>query len=179
MNSSLKEKMASDLPLETMRRISISDTDSLRELYVFSLSKNVDGFIQDLNFHGDIAQRSFEYQENGGEMLGVFKNDVLIGFGGIRKKPKADDSLKIVELCNLHLHPDYQGMGIGKKIAVALIQIAQERGYKTVELHVTATQQAALGLYKRLGFIETRRQAYELLDKVYNTVFMELPLIEK
>ena len=53
------------------------------------------------------------------------------------------------------------------------------RNYKTVELHVTATQQAALGLYKRLGFIETRRHAYDLLGKIYNTVFMELPLIAK
>lgn len=167
----IKTNMAPDTVL--MRPVMLQDSEALRALYILSLNINSDGFVQDISFHGDIATRAFEYQANNGQMLGIFKDDVLIGFGGIRLSKSADN---VAELCNLHLHPDYQGLGIGKRLSLQLINDAQQRGYQSIELHVTNTQTSAIGLYQRLGFKETHTHVYELFGKSYDTVFMALDL---
>lgn len=148
-----------------------ADAQQLRALYGLSLSRNKDGFVQDVSFHGDIADRAAKYQSENGEMLGVFDGDKLIGFGGLKYK---DDTR--VELCNLHLHPDYHGQGLGKRLSYALIDDARALDYDIIELHVTVTQNSAIGLYKRLGFVETKRQVYDVAGNSYDTVFMEMKL---
>lgn len=148
------------------------DDAQLRALYAKSLELNPDGFIQNPTHHGDIAERAREYQTTGGEMLGLFTHDgKMIGMGGL--KPK--DPVR-VELCNLHLLPEYQGQGMGKRMAYALIDDAKMFKYDFLELHVTVTQQAAIGLYKRLGFLETKRQTFDVAGQSFDTVFMEMPL---
>ena len=152
-----------------IRPISPADYDQLRDLYKYSLSRNTAGFVQNLDFHGDIAERAAQYQNSNGAMLGIFQDNTLIGFGGL----KQSSSMR-VELCNLHLHPHQHGKGLGKRMAQILIQDAEELGYDTIELHVTATQDAAIGLYKKLGFSETKRQVYDVEGNAYDTIFMEL-----
>jgi ribosomal protein S18 acetylase RimI-like enzyme len=62
-------------------------------------------------------------------------------------------------------------------MAEELISHARVLDYKILELHVTVTQTAALGLYKRLGFVETRREVFTHTDGTsYDTVFMDLVL---
>lgn len=152
-----------------IRPISPADYDQLRDLYKYSLSKNAAGFVQNTDFHGDIAARAAQYQNTNGAMLGIFQDDTLVGFGGL----KQTDSHR-VELCNLHVHAHQHGKGLGKHLAQILIQDAEELGYDTVELHVTATQNAAIGLYKKLGFAETKREVYVVDGNSYDTIFMEL-----
>jgi len=156
-----------------LRPVTEADATQLRALYKYSLEKNAAGFVQSLDFHGDIAARAAEYQNSGGTMLGLFADDdrTLLGFGGLRPKEK-----NRVELCNLHVHPHQQGKGYGKFIALFLIDDARDLGYDTVELHVTATQNAAIGLYKTLGFSETGRQVFAVEGAAYDTIFMELPI---
>ncbi|HYD19567.1 MAG TPA: GNAT family N-acetyltransferase [Patescibacteria group bacterium] len=155
-----------------LRPISLADAEQLRKLYKYSLEKNARGFVTDPDYHGDIVERAIQYQLSNGAMLGLFAEDgVLLGFGGLKQKENGR-----VELCNLHLHPHQHGKGLGKQLALALIDEARELEYETIELHVTATQEAAIGLYRRLGFIETHRKVYEVEGKSFDTVFMELAL---
>jgi ribosomal protein S18 acetylase RimI-like enzyme len=156
---------------QTLRPISPADADHLRSLYKMSLEKNPRGFITNPAFHGDIYDRAAQYQHSNGAMLGLFQDDTLIGFGGLKQKQNGR-----VELCNLHLHPHQHGKGLGKHIALALIEEARELDYQTVELHVTVTQESAIGLYKRLGFTETARKVYDVEGQSFDTVFMELQL---
>src|SRR5690606_6742900 len=51
-----------------IRPISPADYDQLRALYKYSLSKNTAGFVQNPDFHGDIAARAEQYQNNNGAM---------------------------------------------------------------------------------------------------------------
>lgn len=156
---------------QTLRPISPADAEQLRGLYKTSLEINARGFITNPSFHGDIYDRAAQYQRSNGAMLGLFQDDTLLGFGGLKQKENGR-----VELCNLHLHPHQHGKGLGKQIALALIDEARELDYQTVELHVTVTQESAIGLYKRLGFIETGRKVYDVEGQSFDTVFMELPL---
>lgn len=156
-----------------LRPIAPEDAPQLRELYKYSLERNAAGFVTCPNFHGDIYERAVGYQQQNGAMFGLFEDDgkILIGFGGLKQKDGAR-----VELCNLHLHPHYQGRGYGRLIANMLIDEARELGYGIIELHVTVTQENAIGLYKRLGFSETGRKVYDIEGKKFDTLFMELAL---
>lgn len=157
-----------------IRAVTAMDHESLRELYIFSLRYNRPGFIQNEKRDGDIAERAQNYQANNGDMLGIFKPDgTLIGFGGLKRNAK-DHSR--VELCNLHLHPECHGQGLGRRIVETLISEARSRGYKTVELHVTITQTAAVSLYQSLGFVQTSRIVHESTDGTYDTLYMDLAL---
>jgi ribosomal protein S18 acetylase RimI-like enzyme len=142
-----------------LRPISPPDADQLRALYKYSLEKNARGFVTNPVFHGDIYERATQYQRDNGAMLGLFGDDsTLLGFGGLKQKENGR-----AELCNLHLHPHQHGKGLGKLLALALID-------------VTVTQESAIGLYKRLGFVETSRKVYDVEGQSFDTVFMELPL---
>lgn len=147
------------------------DAEALRALYVLSIRANPNGFIQDLSHHGDIYERGMEFRSSGGEILGLYDDGRLIGFGCL--KPEEQNK---VELCKLHLDPDYHGQGLGKMLALELLAAARGLGFAVATLHVTATQTAALRLYRRLGFQEVRRQVYDVKGQVFDTVFMEFGL---
>ena len=167
-NQSLQNPQQSPL----LRPINPDDADQLRKLYALSLKRNREGFVQCPDFHGDIFARAQKYQSENGEMLGLFTAEgVLIGMGGL--KNKGQDR---VELCNLHLHPDYHGQGHGKRLAMELVSDAEDLGYGVVELHVTVTQKAAIGLYASLGFRETKRQVYDVEGQSFDTLFMEIAI---
>lgn len=157
----------------SIRDLVPEDAEDLRSLYVLSLSLNKAGFIQDPEHHGDIfADRAQKYQQERGCMVGLFDvSQKLYGFGSLE-----NISATHVHLCNLHLHPDLQNKGLGAKIARHLLDRARTLGYSMVELHVTATQSAAINLYKHLGFIETDRRIYDVKGQIFDTIFMELEL---
>jgi ribosomal protein S18 acetylase RimI-like enzyme len=165
-------QLRQNTPSPVLRPIGPDDADQLRALYALSLKNNRDGFVQCPDFHGDIFTRAQKYQNENGAMLGLFDaNGRLLGFGGLKQKAP-----ERTELCNLHLHPDYHGQGLGKRLSLALIDEARELGYEIVELHVTATQKSAVGLYGRLGFKETRREVYDVEGQNFDTIFMEMAL---
>jgi ribosomal protein S18 acetylase RimI-like enzyme len=154
-----------------IRPLAHEDADSLRELYFRSLRLNVEGFVQNPAFHGDIWQRAETYRENGGDMLGMFDGGKLICIGGLKRKTETT-----ADVCNLHLDAAYQGRGLGRRFVMQLLARARTLGIETAELHVTASQKAAIGLYTSLGFKVTARRTYEIEGNSYDTIFMALPL---
>lgn len=163
-------------PAIKIHDISPSDFESLRSLYDLSLIHNVSGFIQGKPGKAlkDIAVISNEFQTQCGAMIGLFEDDNLIGFGGLCRNKKDPNR---VELCKLHLNPKYQGKGLGKIMVEHLIARARDIGYSILELHVTVTQTAALGLYVRMGFKQTKREMYISPDnETFDTIFMEMQL---
>jgi ribosomal protein S18 acetylase RimI-like enzyme len=56
------------------------------------------------------------------------------------------------------VHEGYQGQGVGKLMMNHLIDWAKSTpSVEKIELHVRATNQAAIALYKNLGFVEEGR----------------------
>lgn len=67
----------------------------------------------------------------------------------------------IFEILCLATHPNFSGQGIMFEALGALILTWQQDGIQQVWLEVHEHNQAALGLYRRLGFVENaRRQKY-------------------
>jgi RimJ/RimL family protein N-acetyltransferase len=52
---------------------------------------------------------------------------------------------------------EYWGLGLGKALTKACVQCAKEAGYTQLELNVVAENEAAISLYKGLGFVEFGR----------------------
>jgi ribosomal protein S18 acetylase RimI-like enzyme len=131
------------------------DFDLVRDLYHRSIKSNQKGFIQDLAFHGCLIQKMQHWREAGGEMLVAVAGGGLTGFGGLAPQEGGQ-----AELCKLHVDSKWQGRGIGRLLATGLIYHAFKAGFSEIELHVTATQTAAIALYRHLGFRETGRNLF-------------------
>ena len=57
--------------------------------------------------------------------------------------------------------PDFRRRGIGKTLTIAILNAAKDRGMACSTLEVRAGNEAAIELYKQLGFVATaRRKAY-------------------
>ena len=155
-----------------IRDLTEADFESLRALYAKSLSRNNKGFIQATTDRPlrDIGDICCSFQDNNGAMHGLYVDDDLVGFGGLCRHN--DDTR--VELCKLHLNENYQGRGLGRKLLESLINEADTKGYEIIELHVTATQVAALGLYVRMGFMQTERKMFVADNgEEFDTIYME------
>jgi len=60
----------------------------------------------------------------------------------------------LLELSKMAVEPDFQGLGIGEKLAVAAIQQYQATDFKRLYLESNRQLVAALNLYIKLGFVE-------------------------
>lgn len=67
------------------------------------------------------------------------------------------------ELANMAVRPEHRRRGLGSFLLSRVLQVARERGIKTVFLEVRASNESALSLYDRFGFDEVgvRRGYYE------------------
>ncbi|MCF7927512.1 MAG: GNAT family N-acetyltransferase [Spirochaetales bacterium] len=86
-------------------------------------------------------------------------NGVDAGRMNIRR---SKDSMYVDEI---HLHPEFQGKGIGSAIMRGLIEEASRSG-RTIELHALK-RNPVVGLYKKLGF----RVYREDKDRIYMRQF--------
>lgn len=82
-----------------------------------------------------------EYDENA-----TVSSPIIIGSGQLL--PRADKA----EIAELAVHPDYRNRGIGTAMIHILTQIARERQNILLEISAAIENEAALRLYRRLGF---------------------------
>ncbi len=57
-----------------------------------------------------------------------------------------------VELVNIAVAEDKQGMGIGKQLVLHAIEVARASGYKTIEVGTGNSSIGQLALYQKCGF---------------------------
>ncbi|MCD6502721.1 MAG: N-acetyltransferase [Thermoplasmata archaeon] len=60
----------------------------------------------------------------------------------------------VAEVHEIVVHPDYQGLGIGRRLMEAALNYGKSRGRKVSELWVGVENHNARRFYKRLGFEE-------------------------
>jgi len=92
----------------------------------------------------------------------------LAGAGALR--PLDDE---VCEMKRLYVRPAWQDRGLGRALAVALIDTAREAGYRALRLDTLEELTAGLELYRSLGFVRTEAYRYNPLPSV---VYLELDL---
>ena len=125
----------------------------------------------DLEFQGfsrELAELPGDYEPPAGCILLAA---IAHGYAGcVALRPLEN---KICEMKRLFVMPTYQGRGIGKALARAVIAEARTKGYQKMRLDTVESMHAAKGLYLSLGFKTIEAYCYNPLD---NPSYMELEL---
>jgi ribosomal protein S18 acetylase RimI-like enzyme len=82
----------------------------------------------------------------------------------------------ICEMKRMYVRPELRRLGIGRRLAEALIVVARKAGYGVMRLETTTFMDRAITMYSSLGF-RTCKAYYPIPDSFRAiTVFMELDL---
>lgn len=137
-------------------RLVFPDTPDLiaatREIFrEYALSLDVDLCFQ--NFDAELASLPGEYAPPAGCLLLAFVDSALAGCGAVRRF-NDNDHANACEMKRLYVRPAFRRFGLGRVLAQALLDEAQQAGYSEVLLDTLDDMEAARGLYASLGFEE-------------------------
>lgn len=122
------------------------------------------------NFEKELSELPGSYAPPEGRLfLAVFDNNIA-GCVGLRK---INDDLTC-EMKRLYVRPEFRGLGIGKAMALRLIEEARSIGYERMRLDTLPAQMSeAIKMYRLLGFREIEPYYH---NPVKGALFMELIL---
>lgn len=90
--------------------------------------------------------------------------------GCVALKPIGED---ICEMKRLYVRSEARGMGLGKKLVQELIRFAKQCSFQSMKLDTVSKLEAAIALYRSMGFVETEPYVYNPLSDV---LYFELKL---
>jgi GNAT superfamily N-acetyltransferase len=101
------------------------------------------------NFDKEFAELPGDYASPEGRLLLALKDNEIVGCVGLRKYTPG-----ICEMKRMYIREKFRGKGIGRKLAVKVIEEAKKIGYKEMRLDTVPWMKEAIALYTSLGFIE-------------------------
>ena len=120
-------------------------------------------------FDQEILNIQYQYARPEGILFIAYDQDQQpMGCFGIRR---FEDS--ICELKRMYLKQEQRGKGIGKSLLAKAIEAGRELHYKKMRLDTLPSMQAAMGLYRKMGFYEIPAYRY---NPVEGTKFFEIQL---
>ena len=84
--------------------------------------------------------------------LCLFDGDNIIGTSAVKKLSDRDCELK-----GLYLYKEYQGRGLGFKLADTAVEAARSFGFERMYLDTMSGYDSAIRLYEKMGFVRTER----------------------
>lgn len=96
-----------------------------------------------------------------GDYFGIRKEGKLVAMAGERMRLDG-----LTEVSAVATHPDFTGRGYAQQLVAQVVNKNLEEG-KLPFLHVTATNERAVGVYKKLGFVERRKISFCQFEVVY------------
>jgi ribosomal protein S18 acetylase RimI-like enzyme len=127
---------------------SAGDLGHVRDLFVeYGASLDFDLGFQ--GFDEELAALPGAYGPPGGRLFLARADGKLAGGVGLRPL-----GVGISEMKRLYVRPEFQGLGLGRRLAEATIEAARGIGYRCMRLDTIATMCAAQALYRSLGFTE-------------------------
>ncbi|MCB1861972.1 MAG: carbonate dehydratase [Gammaproteobacteria bacterium] len=120
------------------------------------------------NFDAEMSSLPGAYSAPGGRLFFAELDGKPAGCVGLR-----EFSDGVCEMKRLYVEPSLRRHGIGRKLALAVIEAAHDLNYKRILLDTLPAMRVALKLYRELGFQEV--PAY-YLTPIESTIFLSLEL---
>ncbi|MFZ1081244.1 MAG: GNAT family N-acetyltransferase [Candidatus Kryptoniota bacterium] len=141
--------------------------DSAKQLFIeYARSLNFSLCFQD--FDKELAGLPGDYVPPSGRLILAYEDGKLAGCVALHKFGDCACEMK-----RLYLRPEYRSKGIGKKLALKVIDEARTIGYEKMLLDTVPSMKGAISLYRSLGFIEIGPYRD---NPVSGALFMELEL---
>ena len=102
------------------------------------------------NFDQELEALPGQYAPPGGVLLIARDADAAAGCVALRRLNAASGEMK-----RMFVGEDYRGSGLGRRLAVAVLEEARKRNYSRVVLDTLPKLAPAIALYRDLGFRET------------------------
>lgn len=126
---------------------------------------------RDLSFQHideELSNPAIKYAPPQGELLVALDDDQVIGMVAYHKHTSERCEMK-----RLYVSPQYRGMKIGDQLVADIIKHAKDAGFREMVLDTITPLQAAVHLYKKMGFEECEAYYDNPMDDV---IYMKRPL---
>jgi len=133
------------------RRYQPQDLDQVRELHELAL-REAGAFATSGRWDDDLDDIAANYLAGNGNFLVGEGEGMLIAMGAWRRISGARAEIK-----RMRVHPNWQGLGLGRQMLEALEAEIIESDYAEIVLDTTIQQAPAQELYLSSGYRETRR----------------------
>jgi ribosomal protein S18 acetylase RimI-like enzyme len=171
MSSSLAEDVS-------IRELGASDAFAFQEVRLQALQETPTAFGTSHDEERDRPAEDVRALIAGSEesaFFGAFHQTSLVGIVGVGREQRAKKR-HTAFVRSMYVAPGYRGLGIGKQLLNVALQRARGwTGVEQVTLAVTAGNDAAVGLYRALGFEEIGRMPRAL--QIGGAYFDELAMI--
>jgi GNAT superfamily N-acetyltransferase len=122
-----------------------------------------------VNFDSEVNNLPGAFTQPNGCLMVARKDQDLIGMVGM-----VPIDANMCELKRLYVKPDFRRLGLGRLFSVAVLDFANNAGYRTVRLETLGRLNAARTLYADLGFVDEQPVSNAPVD---STLIMTLDLI--
>jgi ribosomal protein S18 acetylase RimI-like enzyme len=170
------------IPKVEIRTLTVDDVEAYWHCRLEALERDPSAFSSSVEDHlklsRDEIQRRLTADPANNFVLGVFANGKLMGTAGFvrESQPKSRHKGRV---WGVYLNAELRGHGIGHRMMQALLERATKiDGVEQILISVTTTQDAAIALYRSLGFVTWGKEsrALKVSDRYIDEEYMVLQL---
>ncbi len=153
--------------IEISEAATAGQLESAKEM-VLEYARSLEFDLDFQDFEEEVSRFPGEYAPPGGRILLALSGGEAAGIVAMHRS-----SPGVCEMKRLFVRPRFRGLGIGKALALRIIEESRKVGYSKMRLDTLSSMKEATALYLSLGFYEIEPYRFNPLG---DAVFMELTL---